>query len=135
MDEFTAGQLLDWYERIEKGILLFGEQVPLASDNERFEAPLLASYLIDAGGLVDSIFRDMTEETVTVSRGNIRRGDCNIIDFSEVHAMKLYLVNTRSIMFVSPPRTRSPFASWKNGDTALDWWKAYNALKHDRLVW
>ena len=65
MHEFIAGQLLDWYERIEKGVLTFAEHVPLGIDNENFEAPMLASYLSDAGGLIDSVFRDMTTDDVS----------------------------------------------------------------------
>jgi hypothetical protein len=134
MDEFAAGQLLDWYERIESGILTFAEHVPLVSENDGFQAPMLASYLIDAAGLIDSVFRDMTKEMNEVSRGSIKRDDCNIIDFYELHNTNLDLNNTRSIMLVSPARTRFPFSMWKDRYATLPWWKAYNDLKHDRLT-
>ena len=133
MHEFIAGQLLDWYERIEKGVLTFAEHVPLGIDNENFEAPMLASYLSDAGGLIDSVFRDMTTDDVSVQSRGKTREKCHIVDFYELHSTKLDLINTRSIMLVSPPRTRSPFQAWKDGYKALDWWQAYTNLKHDRL--
>jgi hypothetical protein len=134
MDEFAAGQLLDWYERIEKGILTFAEHVPLVLENEGFQAPMLASYLIDAAGLVDSVFRDMTQDMNEVSRGSVKRDDCKIVDFYELHTKSLDLHNTRSIMLVSPARTRCPFSMWKDRYASLPWWKAYNDLKHDRLA-
>lgn len=133
MDDYTSSQLVDWYERIERGILNFGEHVPLANNNESLEAPMLTSHLIDACGLIDSVFRDMTPDIVSGLGVNKKRAECHLPDFCELYSKKLDLVNTRSIMFISPPLTRSPFEDWVDRTTVLPWWKAHNALKHDRL--
>ena len=85
LDEYTADQLITWYERIEKGILLFGEHVPLTRENETLIAPILASYLLDACGLIDSVFRDMTLDPTVVSSKTVARKDCTIIEFAELH--------------------------------------------------
>jgi hypothetical protein len=63
MDQFVADQVLSWYERLERSVLDFGERVPLAVENEALKAPMLASALIDACSLLDSMFRDMTPES------------------------------------------------------------------------
>jgi hypothetical protein len=135
LDEYTADQLVRWYERLEKGVLVFGEHVPLTEANEALPVPVLASYLLDACGLIDSIFRDMTNDPAPLTRGPVPRSDCGIKDFAELHTKTMDLADTRSIMLISPPRCRSPFAPWKSTPYPdLAWWKAHNKLKHDRLA-
>ena len=67
MDQFVANEVLCWYERLERSVLKFGEGVPLTVENETLKAPILASILIDACSLLDSMFRDMTCDPVSVN--------------------------------------------------------------------
>lgn len=139
MNEYVADQVLRWYERLERDILDFAEHVPLTPQNEDLQAPFLATTLIDACSLLDSVFRDMTDKSVLVNGENKKRDDCKIPDFAQLHSANLDLSNTRSIMLVSPPNYRAPFKPWENltpgGDyIPLSWWQAYNDLKHDCLL-
>ncbi|MFQ5882784.1 MAG: hypothetical protein ACE5I9_10000 [Candidatus Methylomirabilales bacterium] len=138
MDEYIAEQVLRWYERIERGILEFAEQIPLVPQNEGLEVPILITYLMDACGLLDSLFRDLTSNPVTVDGKTKSRDECDIVDFAKLHARVLGLPETRSVLLVSPPRYRTPFEPWMSlltgGDySPLPWWQIYNSLKHDRL--
>ncbi len=138
MDDYTKDQLLQWYERIEKVVLDFAERVPLSDTNEKIEVPKLVSPLMDACGLLDSVWRDMTPNPVIVGGKSKTRGACVITDFAELYAKKFDLPNTRSILRVTPQRYRTPFASWAgmlsgSAYTPLPWWQVYNELKHDRL--
>ena len=139
MDDYTSSELLRWYERLERGILQFAEHVPLTPEHEQLDAPILVSCLMDACGLLDSVFRDMTSDPADVSGNKIPRGDCTIKEFAQLHAPSLELPKTRSVMLVSPSRHRNPFKPWESilsggPYTDLDWWKAYNKVKHDRLA-
>lgn len=112
--------------------------MPLTVVNERLNAPILASVLIDACSLLDSMFRDMTSDPVHVNSISKTRHDCNIADFAWLHSQHLDLPNTRSVMLVSPPRYRAPFENWKSLTASqayapLPWWLAYTDLKHDCL--
>jgi hypothetical protein len=138
MDQFVANEVLCWYERLERNILEFGERVPLTVENETLKAPILASVLIDACSLLDSMFRDMTSDPVSVNGKSKTRKDCNIADFAWLHLAPFDLPNTRSVMLVSPPRYRIPFEGWRSltlnqSYTSLPWWQAYTDLKHDCL--
>jgi hypothetical protein len=138
MDQFVANEVLRWYERLERSVLEFGERVPLTTENETLKAPILASVLIDACSLLDSMFRDMTPDPVSVNGKSKSRRDCNIVDFASLHSDPLNLPNTRSVVLVSPPRYRAPFEGWKTlnmnqGYTSLPWWQAYTDVKHDCL--
>jgi hypothetical protein len=138
MDQFVANEVLCWYERLERSVLEFGEGVPLTVENETLKAPILASILIDACSLLDSMFRDMTCDPVSVNGKTKTKKDCNIVDFAWLHSQSLDLPNTQSVMLVSPPRYRAPFEKWKSLNTSqgyvpLPWWQAYTDLKHDCL--
>jgi hypothetical protein len=94
MDQFVADQVLSWYERLERSALEFGEHVPLTSENETLKAPILASVLIDACSLVDSMFRDMTPVSVSVNGKTKSKTDCDIVDFARLHSQHLDLPDT-----------------------------------------
>jgi len=139
VDEYRIDQALKAYERIEDGLLEFSKHVPIVAANEGIQSPALISGIVDACGLLDSLFRGMTPDPATVSGKTKRRRDCDICDFADIHAGALDLPNTRSVVLVSPPSYRRPFEPWesllKNGSySPLSWWQDYNALKHDRLV-
>lgn len=138
LDEYISAQLLEWYERIEDGILEFAEHVPLIHTNDVITSPRLASYLLDACGLIDSVFREMTPDPANIVQQVVRRGDCGIKEFAVLHSQELLLPKVRSILLVSPPRYFMPFKSWETVTSIqtycdLEWWNSYNALKHDRL--
>lgn len=137
MDDYTIDQLLVWYERLEEGVLTFAKHVPMTEGNEALEAPILVSYLLDACGLLDSLFRDMTPSSVVIEDETIAKKDCTIKQFATLHSSKLDLPNCRSIMLVTPPRYRQPFSPWRGMMSSyvdLPWWSSHNKLKHDRLA-
>ena len=111
MDEYVGDQVLQWYERIERHVVAFAEQVPLTAENENLAVPTLISWLMDACGLLDSVFRDLTPDPTSI-KGKTK-DDWNIQDFAKLYADSLDLTNTRSILLVSPPRYLSPFEPWK----------------------
>ncbi len=132
-------QVLAWYERLERDTLEFGEKVPLTPQNESLQSPFLATTLIDACSLLDSVFRDMTPDHVVIDGASKKKSECKIPDFAQLHTAKLDLPNTRSLMLVSPPSYRIPFKAWEpiiagNGYRPLPWWQASNELKHDCLT-
>ncbi len=139
MDEYAADQVIRWYERLERSIIDFADRVPLTSQNDALQAPFLATILIDACCLLDSVFRNMTPETVSINGKNKKRDDCKMPDFAQLHAATLDLPNTRSIMLVSAPSYRNPFKAWQDlitvgKYTPLSWWQSSNDLKHDCLI-
>lgn len=82
MDEYVSTELLRWYQRIEDQLLQFSEQVPFTIGNHALTVPVLASWIVDACGLIDSVFRDMTPGTVEINGGQKVKDDCNFQDFA-----------------------------------------------------
>ena len=139
MDQYQTDEALKAYERIETAIMQFAEHVPLVSKHESIESPALIPFIVDACSLIDSLFRDMTSDPVTVDTKTKARRDCDISDFAKLHAAALDLPNTRSVQLVSPPAYRMPFEPWQSlltdgSYSALPWWQNHNSLKHDRLA-
>ena len=139
MDEYKLDQALEAFERIEFELVEFAKRVPLISENETIKAPSLIPVIVNACGLIDSLFRDKTADPVTINGKTKARRDCDICDFAHAHSQTLDLPNTRSILLVSPPRYIVPFKLWESVLTAgtytpLSWWQDYNGVKHDWLL-
>ncbi len=139
MDEYTGDQVLHWYERMEISILEFSKHVPLVQQNESLESPFLVSCLIDACGLLDSLFRDLVDESQPVNGKKKKKKDYDIQDYAECFSARFNLPNMRSILLQAPPRYLTPFSSWskrteKGKYPRPTWWNAYTHLKHDRLT-
>lgn len=138
MDDYTLDQVLVWYERIEREVLDISERVPLTLENESLKVPRLISSLMDACSLLDSVFRDrIPQDPISINGKSIAKKDCTIEEFAYVHSQNLDLPDTRTLMLLTPPRYRTPFAPWKGLQPTkyvpLPWWQTYNALKHDLL--
>jgi len=138
VDEYRIDQALQAFELIESKIVEFSKHVPIIVENERIESPSLIPVIINACGLIDSLFRDKTPDPITIEGRTKAREECNIYDFAHAHATSLDLPNTRSVLLVSPPRYLTPFKSWETLLTGtyspLPWWQDYNDLKHDWLL-
>lgn len=139
MDEYTGDQVLRWYERLELSVLEYSEHVPLVQANDNLESPFLVSCLMDAGGLIDSLFRELVDDSKPIKKKLKLKRDYNIDDFRHCFSSRLNLPNMKSILLQSPPRYLSPFSTWATATSEAeylnpDWWKAYNNLKHDRLT-
>lgn len=140
VDEYVQDQVLQWYERIEEQMLEFSKHVPMTEDSKAIPVPTSISWIMDACGLLDSVFRDLTPESVAVRGESKARKDCTIQDFAELYAHLFDLPRTRSLLLVSPLRYVMPFQGWKDRNesgafSSLSWWKTYTNLKHDRLTY
>lgn len=138
MDEYRINQARQAFERIESELVEFSKHVPIIPKNETIESPSLIPVIINACGLIDSLFRENTPDPVTINGRTKAKGDCDICDFAYAHSTSLDLPNTRSVLLVSPPRYLVPFKPWQTlltgTYTPLSWWQDYNGLKHDWLV-
>jgi len=72
MDEITAANVLRWYESLEEQVLDFMQVVPPQGDNLHVWSPQLATVVVEAGSLIDSVLRDISPARVTV-RGTSKK--------------------------------------------------------------
>lgn len=139
MDAFHKDQVIEWYKWLESQLQDIMSVLPPAPENLMSYSPRIPSLILDSCGLMDSVFRQITPDTVIVDNKTKKRSKIDIKDFAKLYSANFDLHNLRSIPFTSPLQFRCPFEPWTNiasgGDyKALEWWKTYNDLKHDRIA-
>ncbi len=131
MEESVAQSVISWYENLEAKAVEFKRYVPLAESNLQTWSPLLAEVIVEAGNIVDSLFRFGADEIQERGREK-ERNRLNINDFRVLYNER-YRLDTRKVILLSePPEYRVPFARWADNHTPA-WWSTYTSLKHDRL--
>lgn len=131
MDEFERDSVIHWYELLEDRLLDFLWRVPPIGANLEVHSPHLAGIILEASGLLDSVFREIASDPATVS-GKPKR-DLKIADYKELFGARFNLPNYRSYVLVSPPQVRCPFEAWDRNEH-LTWWATYNKIKHNRIA-
>lgn len=132
MDEFERDSVIHWYELLEDRLLDFLRLVPPIDANLDVHSPHLAGIILEASGLLDSVFREISPDPVTVSGKQKPAGDLEIGDYEDLYSTHFDLPNYRSYVLVSPPQVRCPFMAWGRGEH-LSWWATYNKIKHNRI--
>ncbi len=133
MDEFERDSVAQWYELLEERLLDYIRFVPPIEANLAVHSPKLAGIILEASGLLDSVFRQISPDPVTVRGMQEPARDLDIGDYQELYSARFDLPNYRSYVLISPPQVRCPFNSWGRGEH-LPWWATYNKIKHNRIA-
>ncbi|MEW6489481.1 MAG: hypothetical protein AB1578_16385 [Thermodesulfobacteriota bacterium] len=132
MDQTEAELVIEWFIDLESRLRGYLRTVPI-NWNHNATLPLLAGIVLEAGGLVDSIFR----MEFNPSDCRSKRKNLNITHFATQYERRYSLSRKSSIIYQYPPVLLAPFYTWtiqkQNGAIDLDWWDAYNKLKHERI--
>jgi hypothetical protein len=139
MDDLDKDLVLQWYDSLESQLLEVMRYVPPAPENLTNYSPQLASIVVDACGLLDSILRQVSPDPATISGKSKARRKLDIEDYANLYASKFALPDLKSILLLSPPRYASPFAPWAplvagNKYAPTAWWSTHTDLKHDWIA-
>jgi len=132
VDEFERHSVIHWFELLEERLLDFLWRVPLESANRGVHSPQLAGIILEAGGLLDSVLREISPDPSSVGGKPRPRGELDMTDYQDFYGTRWDLPNFRSYVLVSPPQVRCPFEEWGRGQH-LSWWADYNKIKHNRI--
>lgn len=130
MTDAAAELILNWYLELERRLCSYLQTIPF---NSPTVLPPLANIIVDAGSLVDTIFRE------EFPSGTKPRDKLDIRDFAPHYESTLQLSKFRSVLYQYPLSYRTPFAGWLDPNTGkykcktLQWWDAHNQLKHNRI--
>ncbi|MCH8127629.1 hypothetical protein IIC38_16985 [candidate division KSB1 bacterium] len=134
MEQNNSELVIGWYLDFESRFSKFLEFIPFNNDNKDNKdsvLPLLASILVEAGSLIDSIFRE--ESTISTKPKDKQK----INDFVPHYENRLNLSNQKTILFTYPLQYLTPFRGWiearNNTYQKIDWWYSYNKMKHNRI--
>lgn len=109
------------YLSIERRLLEFMDSVPFIEQNHGVVSPRLVELIIDSCSLLESVFR----YEIGVDRRLVFR------DYACELEKALRLDGATVIVLVQPVSFLRPFHGWS--DSAPEWWRAYNSVKHNRI--
>ncbi len=132
MNQTETEMVIEWFLDLEGRLKQYLKMVPITW-NHNAVLPLLSGIIVEAGGLVDSIFR----EEYDLSKSSGLRKNLKINHFAEQYEQRYELSSKTTLIYQYPPITLNPFSAWSQGaksaDLKLDWWEAYNKLKHEKI--
>ena len=136
MDATTTGNTLRWYEDLEDELVAFLKAVPPQGNNRKVWSPKLATILVEACTLTESVFYHITPITDAV--GDRDRDHMGLAEYAELYRVKRRLAERKVVFFQEPLGWVEPFHRWANRTTGFKdkepaWWKIYNEAKHHRL--
>ena len=106
--------------------------IPYVPEHENVWSPSLVTILLEACSQLDSFWKYRVNNTpnpiLPPSGQNI-----NITQYFQNFGQSL--APEWAVLWAQEGRRMEPFTAWSNPSNArLDWWLAYNAVKHDRLT-
>ena len=76
MDSKNADLIIEFYKDVEKRLLKFTKYIPYNDENKSVMLPLLSSIIVEAGSLIDIIFREK------FANNNKQKENLNINDYA-----------------------------------------------------
>jgi len=132
MNQTETELVIEWFLDLEARLKQYLKIVPI-NWNHNAVLPLLSGIIVEAAGLVDSVFR----KEYDISQAKTKRKDLRITHFSTQYEQRYSLSNKTTLIYQYPPVLLNPFSGWMfnshEASNSLDWWDAYNKLKHERI--
>lgn len=72
MNDLIASNIFGWYQSLEEQLVNFLDVVPFHEQNLKTWSPKLATIIAESCGLIDSVFRFFSPETLKV-KGKIKK--------------------------------------------------------------
>ena len=106
--------------------------IPYVPEHENVWSPSLITILLEACSQLDSLWKNEVTNTPTAIRPSAGQ-NLNITHYFQNFGQRL--APEWAVLWAEEGRRLEPFAAWHNQTyVPLDWWVAYNAVKHDRLA-
>jgi len=133
MTDDEAEVILNQYQDLEERLGAVLQVVPFSTSNSLVVIPRLANLIVDAGSLIDTIFR---EEFPPPKPGS--KHEPTIREFAPHYEKLLELSKIKAVLYQHPASYVDPFTGWIAPTTGkyqpLQWWVDYNKLKHARIT-
>jgi hypothetical protein len=132
VNQTEAELVIEWFLDLETRLKQFLRAVPI-NWNHNAVLPLLAGVIVEAAGLVDSILRKQFD----LSGCKTQRKNLRITHFQDYYEQQYSFSSKNTLIYQHPPVLLNPFREWVfpsgRPESTLEWWDAYNKLKHERI--
>src|SRR5262249_27548336 len=137
MNATTAVNVLQWYESLETQVMHFMQVVPPQGANLSAWSPTLATVLVEACNLLESVLYHITPDPVALPGSGKRtpRDSLTLAHYAALYSSKLRLPERKAAFFQEPFGWRTPFSGWAGRSTNFQnplWWEVHNRSKHRR---
>jgi hypothetical protein len=137
-EKIPAETVLNTYQRVEDSLHAVLQVVPYCDNHRNVWSDHLATVILEACSLLDSLWLAQSWQSPCV-RESKRRNAIKMFDYFKYYGE--YMEPKWLVFWAEEPEKIYPFKDWsktgeyktKNDENFLDWWTAYNNLKHDRL--
>ena len=132
---------IESYLELEARFASFLRAVPYNAGHLRVHSPLLASILLDACSLIESVFKASMDNArynvipgianIRAKRANTNPPYLNIKDLRTVFRPDTYCA--KPVWLLSLGVRSFPWYSWQTLNNQPSWWRGYNKVKHGRF--
>lgn len=136
-----AGEVLRWYVGLEEQVVDSLRVFPPHGKNLDAWSPKLATVLVEACCLMESVFYGISPDFAVVRGKPKPREKLTLGDYAELHCKDLRLPDRTAILLTDAPEYRTPFTLWTDllrgacfeKKHVPTWWALYNRSKHRRI--
>jgi hypothetical protein len=127
--KFSGQYVVNSYINIENMLEKVLQFIPYCEEHEKVWSPQLTTIMFEACSQLDSLWKYQASQSPHINKKSL-----SIIDYFTYFGQS---VNKKWVVFWGEqPEIITPFKKWQNCNKyeILDWWNAYNKLKHDRIL-
>lgn len=133
--KIPAETVLNTYQRIEDSLHSVLQVVPYCDNHKQVWSDHFVTVILEGCSLLDSLWRAQSCQSSCVRK----RKNLKMSDYFKYYGE--YMEPKWIVFWAEEPEMKYPFKGWsktgkyktENDQVFLDWWTAYNDLKHDRL--
>ena len=126
---------------LERRFEAFVRVVPIAPEHNRVHSPILASILLDACSLLETVLKSTMDNARYNGANNI--AVIRAMRYSDAppylnigHLRSVFRPDTfysKPVWYLPRGESSFPWYVWRNAQGQPRWWAAYNAVKHSRF--
>lgn len=141
MSAAHSDNAIESFLELERRFGEFVRSVPIAPEHNRVHSPLLASILLDACSLIETVLKSTMDNARYNGINNIRnirnmryaqtRPFLNIVHLRTVFRPDMFY--TKPVWYLPRGESSFPWYQWRSQNAQPRWWNEYNAVKHSRF--
>lgn len=141
MTENHADNAIESFLELERRSEEFIRSVPIAKEHNRVHSPILASILLDACSLIETVLKSSMDNArynnvndITSIRGMRYSQNPPFLNIGHLRAVfRPDMFYAKPIWYLPRGESSFPWYQWRNQTGNPRWWNEYNAVKHSRF--
>jgi hypothetical protein len=137
-----ADTAIESFLELERRFEIFTQTVPFATEHLRVHSPLLASLLLDACSLIETILKSAMDNArydvmanIAALRARRYAPAPTFLNINDLRAVfRADMLYAKPVWYLPHGSSSYPWYIWRRPAGNPAWWKAYNDVKHSRFA-